>query len=208
MYHGEKLNSITHLAGAALSLVGLGALLTVSISEQDPRMIVSFSIFGVSLVVLYTMSTLYHSFQPPNLKKLFQKLDHTAIYFLIAGSYAPYALVSLKDGPGATILAIVCSLAVVGILLDLLIPRRIEVLQLLISLSMGWLAALEFSSLKAAIPLAGFTWLCLGGTAYTGGVIFYILDDHHHFPHAHGIWHLFVMLGSVCTFISIIGYVR
>ena len=208
MYHGERLNSITHLTGAALSLVGLGALLTVSISQQDPRMIVSFTIFGVTLVLLYTMSTLYHSFQPPNLKKIFRKLDHAAIYLLIAGSYAPYALVSLKNSRGTMILIVVCTLAVVGLSLDLFMPKRQELLQIMIYLTMGWCCVIDYSSLEASIPVNGFLWLKAGGLAYTGGVIFYLLDDHHHLPNAHGIWHLFVMAGSICTFISIIGYVR
>ena len=100
MYDGEKLNSITHLIGAVLALVGFGALLTVSIQHHDPWMISSFSVFGITLVVLYTCSTLYHSFKPPALKRVFQKLDHAAIYLLIAGTYTPYMLVSLRDSSG------------------------------------------------------------------------------------------------------------
>ncbi|MEJ2419915.1 MAG: hemolysin III family protein, partial [Exilibacterium sp.] len=97
MYKGEKLNSITHLVGAVLALIGFGALLTISIHERSLLLIISFTIFGITLVLLYTMSTLYHSFHPPKLKKIFQKLDHISIYLLIAGTYTPYMLVSLRD---------------------------------------------------------------------------------------------------------------
>jgi len=128
MYYGEKLNSITHLVGAALALVGYGALLTISIQERNPLLIISFSIFGLTLVLLYTMSTLYHSFHPPELKKLFQKLDHVSIYLLIAGTYTPYMLVSLREHNGLIMLALVWTLAVIGLLLDIFIPKRIEFL--------------------------------------------------------------------------------
>jgi len=204
----QKFNSITHLAGAALALVGLGALLSVSIPTRDPWIILSFTIFGVSLVTLYTSSTLYHSFQPPNIKKIFQKLDHAAIYLLIAGTYAPYMMVSLREGRGAVLLTLVCSLAVVGLLLDFLLPSRPKVIQILIYLIMGWLCVLEYSSLMAAIPFEGFIWLNLGGLAYSIGVGFYVLDELEKLRHAHGIWHIFVLLGSISHFISILGYVR
>ena len=206
MYYGEKFNSITHLTGAVLSLVGLGALVSVGLQADDLRMIIGFSAFGITLVLLYTMSTLYHSFRPPRLKKIFRKLDHTAIYLLIAGSYAPYALVTLKNSRGTLLLSIICLLAIAGILLDLLLPERIELLQVAIYLAMGWMALIDYNSLISSLPEHGMAWLWAGGLAYTGGVGFYLLDDKN--PYFHGIWHIFVMAGSLCTFISIIGYVR
>ncbi len=208
MYYGEKLNSITHLIGAALALMGFGSLLTISIQHQDRLMIISFSIFGLMLVVLYTMSTLYHSFYRIKLKSIFQQLDHISIYLLIAGTYTPYMLVSLADGNGLLMLAFVWGLALVGILLDLFISKRIEVLQIIIYLTMGWVCTLEFDQLKIAIPIAGIVWLIVGGVSYTFGIIFYVLDDMNKLRHAHGIWHLFVLFGSISHFISIIGYVR
>ena len=208
MYHGEKLNSITHLVGTALSLVGLGALLTVSIQHRDPWMISSFAIFGFTLVLLYSMSTLYHSFYPPKLKKVFQKMDHVSIYLLIAGSYTPYMLVSLRDGAGPVMLSVVWGLAVLGIVLDVFSTRRIEILQLSIYLSMGWVAVLQYDNLRQALSSAGLMWLTAGGIAYTLGITFYVLDHHNKLKHAHGIWHLFVLAGSICHFISILGYVR
>ena len=208
MYYGEKLNSISHLVGAALALVGFGALLTISIQERDPLLIISFIIFGLTLVLLYTMSTLYHSFSSDRLKRLFQKLDHVAIYLLIAGTYTPFLLVSMRDQNGLTGLVIIWILAAVGLLLDILIKKRIEWLQLSIYLAMGWFCILFYSSLQASIPAAGMAWLTIGGVLYMGGVVFYVLDGFNKLRHAHGIWHLFVLLGSISHFISIAGYVR
>lgn len=208
MYHGEKLNSITHLLGSALALVGLGALLTVSIQRQDPWMITSFAIFGTTLVLLYTISTLYHSFYPPRLKKLFQKMDHVSIYLLIAGTYTPFMLVSLRHGAGPAMLTVVWGLAALGIFLDLFSKRRIQVLQLSIYLLMGWIAVLQYRQLGEALGRDGLAWLTAGGLAYTLGIIFYALDHNNKLQHAHGIWHVFVLAGSLCHFISIIGFVR
>jgi len=208
MYNGERLNSITHLIGAVLALMGFGALLAVSISEKNPILIFSFAVFGLTLVVLYTMSTLYHSFHPPKLKKLFQKLDHVSIYLLIAGTYTPYMLVSLGDGNGPLLLLLVWSLAIIGILFDLFMPKRNQLLQITIYLMMGWACSLDFSGLLAALPMPGMVLLTVGGIIYTIGVVFYVLDNFNKLPHAHGIWHLFVLLGSIFHFISIITYVR
>ena len=208
MYYGEKLNSITHLIGAVLALVGFGALLTIGIQEKNPWLITSYAIFGTTLVLLYTMSTLYHSFHPPKLKQLFQKLDHVSIYLLIAGTYTPYMLVSLREGNGLITLALVWSMAIIGLLLDIFISKRIQWLQLIIYLAMGWLCSFNFSELQATLPVAAIYLLTAGGIAYTGGVVFYLLDDMDKLPHAHGIWHLFVLLGSTCHFISIAAYVR
>lgn len=209
MYYGEKLNSISHLVGAALALIGLGALLTVGIQSRDPWIISSFSVFGFTLVLLYTMSTLYHSFHPPKLKDLFQLLDHVAIYLLIAGTYTPYMLVSLRDGNGFLILAIIWGLALTGILSEVFLSgRAVKIGQMLIFLGMGWACSFDFASLKDALPEAGLWWLTAGGVAYTGGVVFYVLDLMHRLTHAHGIWHFFVLAGSGCHFVSVIGYVR
>ena len=209
MYHGEKLNSISHLVGAVFALVGLGALLTIGLQSRDPWIISSFAIFGVSMVLLYTMSTLYHSFHPPGLKKLFQIFDHIAIYLLIAGTYTPYMLVSLRDGNGWLIMAIIWSLAGIGVLSEVLLSgRAVKIGQVIIYLAMGWACSFDFSSLKEALPEPGLNWLIAGGMAYSVGVVFYVLDKMKRLSHAHGIWHFFVLAGSICHFVSIIGYVR
>jgi len=209
MYYGEKLNSISHLVGAVLALMALGALLTVGWQTRDPWVLGSFAVFGVTMVLLYTMSTLYHSFHPPGLKKLFQLFDHVAIYLLIAGTYTPFMLVSLRHGNGVPIMVVVWGLALVGILSEILLSgRAVKVGQLLIYLAMGWACSFDIAGLRAEISPVAFNWLLAGGLAYTGGVVFYVLDKMGKLTHAHGIWHMFVLAGSLCHFIAIIGYIR
>lgn len=208
MYYGEKLNSITHLIGSILSLIGFGALMTIAVQEDNWRIFVSFSVFGITLIMLYSMSTLYHSFKEPKLKHLFQQLDHVCIYLLIAGSYTPYMLLTLTGMDGLLMLSLVWVLAIVGLLCDLLIKKRIRWLQIVIYLAMGWICTFEYSALKEGLPVEGITWLTIGGLAYTLGVIFYVLDKSDKVKHAHGIWHLFVLVGSISHFISIACYVR
>jgi len=208
MYYSEKLNSITHLVGAILALVGMGALLTVALMQQNILLFIGFAIFGFTLVMLYSVSTLYHSFKSPKPKQIFKKLDHIAIYFLIAGTYTPVLLVTLIDSNGLWILFAEVMLLVIGIILELKIKERIEWLQSTIYLTMGWLVVLDFTALKSVMPMAGVSWLIAGGLAYTIGIVFYFLDDKKVLKHAHGIWHMFVLTGSLCHFITIIVYVR
>jgi hemolysin III len=207
MYYGEKLNSISHLVGAAFSLVALGALLAVGAGTKDPVTFVAFTIFGLTLVMLYTMSTLYHSFQAPRFKRVFKLLDHISIYLLIAGSYTPFMLVSMPDG--TLILTLVWALAILGICSELFLSGTVvKVCQLVTYLAMGWACSLDIGSLKAALSSEGFWWLAAGGIAYTSGVVFYVIDKAHWLNHAHGIWHFFVLVGSACHFIAVIAYVR
>lgn len=208
MYYSEKFNSITHLVGAVFALMGLGALIAVGILQNNALLFIGYLTFGLTLVMLYSFSTLYHSLKHPLPKRIFQKLDHISIYLLIAGTYTPFTLVTLIESQGLLILILVWSLAIIGILLELFMKRRIEWLQLAIYLIMGWMVMLDFGALKAVLPTAGLYWLTIGGIAYTAGIIFYILDDKNLLRHAHGIWHLFVLAGSTCHFIAIIGYVR
>ena len=208
MYYGEKLNRMSHLVGAVFSLVGLGALLTVSVQSGDPWRIGSFTIFGLTLVLLYSTSTLYHSFHPPRLKQLFKILDHIAIYLLIAGTYTPFMLITLRDGNGWPILAAVWMLAVVGTLSEVFLSgRAVKIGQLIIYLGMGWSCAYDLDALKATLSQPGFDWLFAGGLAYTAGALFYILDKLGKLSHAHGIWHMFVLAGSVCHFIAVLLFV-
>lgn len=208
MDKGERFNSITHLFGTILALMGLGALLTVAMQTQNLPLLISFLIFGVSLVLLYSMSTLYHISPTSPLKTRFQKLDHASIYILIAGTYTPLMVVSLAGKDGMLMLTLIWGMAAVGLVLDLLVKKRIKWLQVLIYLTMGWACILNHTALSEALTASGTAWLGAGGVAYTFGVIFYVLDKMNKLPHAHGIWHLFVLAGSICHFITIILFVR
>jgi hemolysin III len=205
MYRGEKLNSLTHLLGAVFALIGFIFLVVRAALAGDPWKIVSFSIFGATLVVLYTSSTLYHSIQGSS-KKIFQKFDHSAIYLLIAGSYTPFTLVTLRGAWGWSLFGVVWGLAVIGILQDLLSAKRRSILSVAIYLLMGWIAMVAFRPLSRALPGAGMTWLVTGGLFYTVGIVFYALDKK--FAHSHGIWHLFVMAGSLCHYLTIFLFVK
>jgi hemolysin III len=208
MYYSEKFNSITHLVGALLAIMGLGALITVAIQQNELLLFIGFLTFGLTLVLLYSASTLYHSFKKPFVKRFFQQLDHIAIYLLIAGTYTPFMLVSLIDSNGIWILAAVWGLAIIGITLELFNKNRIEALQIVIYLTMGWLIILEFDALKQTLPDMGIYLLIAGGLAYTIGVIFYVVAHKQLLKHSHGIWHLFVLAGSILHFFSIVIYVR
>ncbi len=209
MYYGERLNSISHLVGAVFALIGFGALLTVAIQSGEARVLVGYCVFGCTLVLLYTMSTLYHSFHPPRLKKILRIFDHISIYLLIAGTYTPFMLIGMDNASGLRILALVWGLALLGIAAELFLRgRAARAAQLVLYLGMGWACSLDIGGLRAAIPDAGFYWVVLGGLAYTVGVVFYVLDKMNKLSHAHGIWHFFVLLGSVSHFVAIIGYVR
>jgi hemolysin III len=155
------------------------------------------------------MSVLFHSVRDPELKRLFKVLDHIAIYLLIVGTYTPFTLIGMDNESGGNILAIVWGLAIVGIASELFLSGlAVKTCQILIYLGMGWACAMDLNGVRAALPEMGFFWLLSGGIAYTAGIVFYVLDELNWLMHAHGIWHLFVLTGSVCHFIAIIQYVR
>lgn len=204
MYKGERFNSITHLVGSIASVIGLIGLLYLALTKGDTWKLVSFGIYGLSLVMLYTFSTLYHSFQG-KLKRIYQKLDHVAIYLLIAGTYTPFTLVTLQGNLGWSMFAVVWGLATLGIIIDLIPSKGSRILPLIIYLLMGWLVILIVDPLMAELSMNGFYWLVAGGMFYTFGVIFYAIDVRHRF--AHGIWHLFVLAGSVSHYVTVVKYV-
>ena len=204
MYRGERFNSITHLAGASLALPGAAALVVIAARLGDPWKIVSFSIYGAMLVALYVFSTLYHSLRG-RAKDVLRKFDHCAIYLLIAGSYTPFALVSLRGAWGWSLLGVVWGLAVVGIVQEIWLARGARVLSLVIYVLMGWLALVAIVPLWQALTPAGFAWLAAGGALYTGGIVFYATD--HKLSWGHGVWHLFVLAGSACHFVTVLAFV-
>lgn len=204
MYHGERFNSISHLIGATLALAALMVLVVFASLQGDPWKIVSFSIYGTTLFLLYALSTLYHSLRG-RAKEIFKKLDHAAIYLLIAGSYTPFTLVTLRGPWGWSLFGIVWGLAIVGIVLDSLHRDGPRVYQMIIYLLMGWVVLIALYPLLQNLPTGGIIWLVVGGLCYTGGMVFYALDEK--LNHAHGVWHLFVLAGSVSHFLAIMLYV-
>ncbi len=204
MYHGERFNSVSHLVGASLAVVGSALLVTMAAQQGDPWKIISFSIYGAMLVVLYVSSALYHSVRG-RAKAALQKLDHCSIYLLIAGTYTPFTLVSLRGVWGWSLLAAVWTLALVGIAQEIWFAKGARVLSLVIYLLMGWLALVAVFPLWAALTPTGFAWLAAGGVFYTVGIIFYVADAR--IRHGHGVWHLFVLGGSACHFYTVLRFV-
>jgi hemolysin III len=205
VYHGEKLNTFTHLIGSALAISGLSILVTVAVLQGDPWKVFSFSIYGITLVLLYSLSTIYHGVQNPRIKAILQKLDHNAIYLLIAGSYTPITLVTLRGPWGWTLFGLIWSLALLGVVQELLLGHRTRRPSLVLYVLMGWLVVIAINPLMRAMPTAGLLWLLAGGLVYSMGIYFYIHGER--VRHFHGVWHLFVLGGSVCHFICILLYV-
>ncbi|MBE9535951.1 MAG: hemolysin III family protein [Proteobacteria bacterium] len=204
MYKGERFNSISHIIAAAAALAGLVILVVLSARRGDPWKIVSFSVYGTTLFLLYTFSALYHSLRGKQ-KKFFRKLDHFAIYLLIAGTYTPLTLVTLRGVWGWSIFGLVWGLAIAGIVLEFFPIKGRRVLPVVIYLTMGWIVLVALRPLLEAMPKAGFGWLLAGGLFYTTGIIFYGFDKK--VRHFHGIWHLFVLAGSISHYLAVLFYV-
>lgn len=204
MYRGEWFNSISHLAGAIAGLAGFIVLVIVAAQTGDPWKIVSFSVYGLTLLFLYAASTLYHSTRG-KAKDFFQMLDHHGIYLLIAGTYTPFALVTLRETWGWTIFAVIWALAIVGIVIDTFQREGRRIVPLIIYLVMGWLIVLVLRPLLRELNHAGFVMLLLGGLLYTVGVVFYVFD--HRVSYFHGIWHLFVLGGSIMHYFTVLYFV-
>ncbi|EKF73854.1 hemolysin III-like protein [Alcanivorax hongdengensis A-11-3] len=197
----EVLNGLTHGIGAALSIAGTVVLVVAASLQGDPWKIVSVSIFGASLILLYSASTLYHSLRNPKLRAAFKMLDHCAIYALIAGTYTPFLLVNLRGGTGWILFAVIWALALTGIGLKALYGHRFKALRVIIYLAMGWLILVASGDLTTKLNDVGFWLVLAGGITYTVGVIFYLADRI--IPFNHAIWHLFVVGGSVCHFYAV-----
>lgn len=204
MYYGERFNGYSHLAGALLALSGAVVLIVLAALRADVWKIVSFSTYGATLVLLYGVSTLYHSTRG-RAKRVFRKLDHNAIYLLIAGTYTPFALVTLRGPWGWSLFGAVWGLAAVGVVQEFVLGKRTRLLSLVLYVLMGWLALIAVVPLIEALSPAGFAWVAAGGLTYTAGIVFYLYDEK--FTHWHGIWHLFVVAGSAIHYFAILRYV-
>jgi hemolysin III len=204
MYHGERFNGSTHLMGALLAAAGATVLVVIAARAGDPWKIVSFSVYGTLLFALYTLSTLYHSTRG-KVKAVFRKLDHCSIYLLIAGTYTPFTLITLRGAWGWSLFGVIWGLAVVGIVQEAWLGKGLRIFSLIIYFIMGWLGVIAVKPLIAALTTAGFAWLAAGGVFYTVGIIFYALDET--LRHGHGIWHLFVLAGSASHYLALLLYV-
>ncbi len=196
----EIVNSITHGIGALLSVAALVVLVILSINHGDTMHLVSFSIYGSTLILLYLSSTLYHSFSSPRIKNLFARFDHVSIFLLIAGTYTPILLTSIRGVWGWTLFGIIWGLAIVGAVIRSIYLHRFRKLMVAVYLLMGWMFVIAGKQVFLSLPTNSLIFLVLGGIAYSVGVIFYMWRK---LPYSHGIWHLFVLAGSVLHFFAI-----
>ncbi|MFS6937718.1 PAQR family membrane homeostasis protein TrhA [Neisseria animaloris] len=207
MYIGERFNAYSHLAGAVLAITGMVLLLIKAVGTLDVYKVVSAAAYGACLIVLYVGSTIYHSVPQPKAKAVLQKIDHCAIYLLIAGSYTPFTLVTLQGAWGWSLFGVSWGLALFGIIQELTISRRSEkrLLSLILYVLMGWLVLVAIYPLVKTLPPEGMFWLVLGGLLYSAGIYWFINDTK--IKHGHGIWHLFVLGGSLAQFVCVYFYV-
>lgn len=199
----EIIHSVTHGIGTGLALVGLAVLVVLAVMNNNIYQIVSFSIFGSTLVLLYLASTLYHGFQNPRLKRIFKSFDHASIYLLIAGTYTPFLLISLRGTSGWTLLVVVWVIALAGVVYKIFFINKFHILSVISYVLLGWLCVFVFKEMLASIPIGGIIWLALGGLFYMVGIIFYALQK---IPYMHVVWHFFVLAGSICHYFAVLLY--
>ncbi|MCP3850033.1 MAG: hemolysin III family protein [Gammaproteobacteria bacterium] len=203
-YHEEIANTISHGVGVILSITGLTVLVAYSSLYGDIWHIVSSSIFGVSLILLYTASTLYHAIPVPKAKAILKQIDHSAIYLLIAGSYTPFLLVNLHGIIGWSLFVLVWSIAIAGIILEVLRKDRFKKLSIALYLGLGWLVVAAIKPMLDAVEKGGLILLLIGGLFYSIGVFFYVRKK---MLYHHAIWHLFVLAGSISHYFAVLFYV-
>jgi len=200
----EVANGVTHGIGTMLSIAGLTLLVALASMKGDAWRIVSFSVYGGSLVMLYLASTLYHSIQSPRLKRHFQKLDHASIFLLIAGTYTPFTLVNMRGPWGWVLFGLTWSVAAFGVAMKTLCIDRYKASSVVLYIAMGWIGLIALKPALSFIPLGGIGWMLAGGLLYTSGVVFYAWER---LPFNHTVWHLFVLGGSVCHFFGVLFFV-
>lgn len=202
---GEEIaNSIIHGVGVGLSIAALTMLVVFAVQSDDSWKLASAIVFGVALVLEYAASTLYHSFPQPRVRHVFKVLDHAGIYMLIAGTYTPFTLVTMRETGGSWMFAVVWSLAVTGIAMEAFWTYRPRWLSAAVYLAMGWIVVIAIKPLAAALDPAGVALLVAGGLAYTLGTFFYVMKR---VPYFHAVWHVFVLAGSICHFLAVVLYV-
>ena len=197
----EIANSISHGLGLALSIVGFTVLIILASQNDDPWRLTAYIIYGISLTTLYLFSTLYHGLTHSRTKAIFRRLDHSAIYLLIAGTYTPVILISLRTTWVMFLLPVVWVMAILGVYMKVFYIHRYERLTLAFYILMGWLALIAAKPLFNSVPIESFIWIIVGGISYTTGIIFYAWRR---LPYQHTIWHMFVLLGSISHYIGIL----
>jgi hemolysin III len=202
--YDELANSVTHGIGLVLSLCGFAVLLYYSIMLGTALHTVSCSIYGATLIALYTASTLYHSSRVPRIKQLFKIADHSCIFLLIAGTYTPFMLVNLRGGWGWSIFGVVWGLAIIGVIGKVIFPNRFERALTWVYVLMGWLVIIAIKPLVMSVLTGGLILIFTGGLFYMAGLYFFIKEE---MKYAHAIWHLFVMAGSISHYFAILFYV-
>jgi len=200
----ETANQLTHGLGALLGVAGLVLMVVFASRHGNAWHVVSSAVFGATLVLLYTASALYHSFEGERTRQVLQKFDHAAIFLLIAGTYTPFVLVTLRGPWGWSLFGVVWGLAILGVVLKFWFAGRFRLISTLIYLVMGWLVLIAIKPLLAALPAGGMTLLVAGGLCYTGGALFYLWRR---LPYHHAIWHLFVLGGSACHWAAVFFFV-
>lgn len=200
----ERANVITHALGVALSIAGLLVLVTLSALRGDMWHVVGTGIFGLALVALYGISTLYHLSRDITAKQWWRKCDHAGIFLLIAGSYTPFLLVNLRGTWGWSLFGVIWGLGLAGVVLKFWFAGHFRVVSTLIYVAMGWLVLIAVRPLLEQVPLPGVWLLVTGGLLYTGGTAFYLWKS---LPYHHAIWHVFVLAGSTCHWIAVLKYV-
>ncbi|RUO29213.1 hemolysin III [Aliidiomarina sedimenti] len=199
---GEEIaHSVSHGIGVILSAVGLGFLIWLSLEYGNHWHLISSIVYGVSLILLYSSSTLYHAIPHPKAKRFFQLLDHSMIFVLIAGTYTPFALVSLHGPWGWSLFGVVWGIAIAGILLETLKKERIKWLSLSLYLGLGWMAVVVIKPMLDMVPMVGLLFLLAGGLSYSLGVIFYVRKQ---MLYHHAVWHLFVLAGSALHYCAVL----
>lgn len=201
----EVFNSVTHGIGSLLSIAGMVILIVMSVANGSKLGLASSLIFGISLIMLYTMSTLYHAIAKEGAKEVLRVFDHTSIFFLIAGTYTPICLIALDGNTkGLWVVAAVWFCAIVGIVLNAVSLAKTEKFSMVLYLIMGWAVVAVFKDVIAVLPTAAFWLLLSGGICYTGGIIFYAMKN---IKYMHGIWHIFVLAGSILHYLCIAFYI-
>lgn len=200
----EIVHALTHGVGVVLSIIGLSWMLYVSISAADPWRIVASAVYGATLILLFLASTVYHSMYASRHREIFKLIDHCAIYLLIAGTYTPFLLVAMRSNTGWWLFGTIWALATAGIVKKLWLRHRFPKLALASYLVMGWLIVVAAPQVAAAIGPNGMAWLVAGGISYSVGAVFYALDR---LPFNHAIWHVFVLGGGFCHFMSVVLHV-